>query len=193
MSGVRSVVTLPLAAGDSESLDGVGAAVLSVKMSDAVPVRLIALVSLAIKVWAPSASPVGVNTQLPALLVIVWPSVFGPSLIMTIAFGSAVPATVGFEVMPSIGDTPVSKASPSVRNGVSVSRVSTSVLLVPVLPARSVARAVRLGTASLANVMARLQAPPLAVVVPIGFPLSSSVIVGFAGRFAGSATVPVIA
>src|SRR5712664_512274 len=159
MSGVKSVVTLPLAAGDKERPDGVGAAVLSVKVDEAVPVRLMALVSPAIKVWTPSASPVGVNTQLPALLVIVWPSVFGPSLIMTIAFGSAVPATVGFEVMPSIGGTPVSKASPSVRNGVSVSRVSTSVLLVPVLPARSIACAVMLWTPSPANVMAALQAP----------------------------------
>src|SRR5258708_5209667 len=75
--------------------------------------------------------------------------------------------------------------------GATVSRVSASVLLVPVLPARSLACAVMLCPPSPDRVIAVLQAPPLAVVVPILVPLSNSVIVGLAARLA-SLTVPAI-
>src|SRR5258708_5755367 len=55
--------------------------------------------------------------------------------------------------------------------GAVVSRVSASVLLVPLLPARSLAWAVMLWTPSPDKVIAVFQAPLLALVVPIGAPL----------------------
>src|SRR5215471_8299509 len=75
--------------------------------------------------------------------------------------------------------------------GAVVSRVNPSLLLVPVLPARSPAWAVITCPPSPARVIDVLQAPPLAAVVPIFDPLSNRVIVGLAARLA-SLTVPAI-
>src|SRR5258708_37275148 len=74
--------------------------------------------------------------------------------------------------------------------GTDVSSVSPSGLLVPVLPARSVARAVMLWAPSFAKAISVAQTPPFAVVVPIWLPPSNRVIVALAGRSLGSLTVP---
>src|SRR5215469_17862876 len=73
--------------------------------------------------------------------------------------------------------------------GAVVSRVSASPWPVPMLPARSVACAVITLTPWPGSVIDVLQLPPLAVVVPIGLPLSNRLIVGLAARLA-SLTVP---
>jgi hypothetical protein len=110
-----------------------------------------------------------------------------PATVMVIAetsAGAAMPIACGALLPGTLS------AAALVDGGV-VSRISASVLLVPVLPARSVARAVMLCPPSPDSATAVLQLPPLAVVVPTRLPLSNSAIVGLAARFA-SETVPVI-
>ncbi len=95
-----------------------GAVVSSVKESDAVPVLPAALVSLATTVWTPSARLVGVKDQAPLALAVAVAVTAAPSTVKcTTAFGSAVPASAGLEVILSVAEMPVSLARASVSTG----------------------------------------------------------------------------
>ena len=88
------------------------------KVSDEVPVRPAALVSLAVTVCAPCASPVGVKAQTPEALAVVVPRTVEPSVNVTVALASAVPVSASFEVTLL---APVSCASATVTVGAAVS------------------------------------------------------------------------
>ena len=74
------------------------------KVSDELPVRPAALVSLAVMVWLPCARPVGVNDHTPLALAVVVPSTVEPSLSVTVALASAVPVRASLDVMLSVDD-----------------------------------------------------------------------------------------
>ena len=80
--------------------------------------RPAALVSLAVMVWLPWASPVGVNDQTPLALAVVVPRTVEPSLSVTVALASAVPVSASLEVTLL---APVECASASVTVGATVS------------------------------------------------------------------------
>src|SRR5690242_18649157 len=98
-----------------------GATVSSVKLSVVVAVTPAALLSLTTIVCAPSASPVGVNVQLPLLSALAVAAIAVPSTVKcTVASESVVPVSVALEVMPSVAKTPVSATSIAETCGESV-------------------------------------------------------------------------
>ena len=95
-----------------------GAVVSSVKLSEAEPVLPKLSVWLATMVWAPSASPVGVNDQAPCALVVTVVAIGLPSMVKcTTVLASPLPLSASFEVMWSLADEPVSMVSASVTVG----------------------------------------------------------------------------
>ena len=95
-----------------------GAVVSSVKLSDAVPVLPKLSVWLATMVWAPSASPLGVNDQAPVASAVTVVAMALPSMVKcTAVLASPVPLSASLEVMWSLAELPVSMASASVRVG----------------------------------------------------------------------------
>ena len=119
-SPVPFKVVVLVVAPKEDMLGCAGAVVSSVNVNEAVPVRPAELVSLATTVCDPSASPVGVNDHTPVALAVTVPSVFDPSVILTLAFGSAEPVKASFEVILSVDDTPVSLAREIVTTGADV-------------------------------------------------------------------------
>src|SRR5918994_6201862 len=99
-------------------MTGWGAVVSSRKATDAVPVAPPALVSLATIVCAPSASPPAVNDQTPLASAVAVAAIGLPSTVKcTTAPATAVPRSVGSEVIRSADDAPVSFESPAVTMG----------------------------------------------------------------------------
>ena len=88
------------------------------KVSEELPVRPAALVSLAVMVCAPWARPVGVKAQTPEALAVVLPRTVEPSVRVTVALASAVPVSASLEVTLLV---PVSWASVAVTAGAVVS------------------------------------------------------------------------
>src|SRR5262249_41535588 len=86
-SPVPFKVVVLVVARKEDMLGCAGAVVSSVNVNEALPVRPAVFVSLATTVCCPSARPVGVNDHTPPAAVTV-PSVFDPSVILTVAFGS---------------------------------------------------------------------------------------------------------
>ena len=120
-----------------------GAVVSSVKLSEAVPVLPKLSVWLATMVWAPSASPLGVNDQAPVASAVTVVAMALPSMVKcTAVLASPVPLSASLEVMWSLDDEPVSMASASVRVGPVVLKLKTTALELPVLPAASLTAAV---------------------------------------------------
>ena len=77
-----------------------GAVVSSVKLSEAVPVLPKLSVWLATMVWAPSASPLGVNDQAPVASAVTVVAMALPSMLKcTTVLASPVPLSASFEVM----------------------------------------------------------------------------------------------
>ena len=77
-----------------------GAVVSSVKLSEAVPVLPKLSVWLATMVWAPSASPLGVNDQAPVASAVTVVAMALPSTVKcTTVLASPVPLSASFEVM----------------------------------------------------------------------------------------------
>ena len=82
-----------------------GAVVSSVKLSEAVPVLPKLSVWLATMVWAPSASPLGVNDQAPVASAVTVVAMALPSMVKcTTVLASPVPLSASFEVMWSLAE-----------------------------------------------------------------------------------------
>src|SRR4029077_7926402 len=94
-----------------------GAVVSSVKFNAAEPVKPAALVSLAVRAYELSARPTGANDHTPLALAVVLPRTVLPVIILTTAFGSAVPVSASFKVILSVAETPVSWARDIVTAG----------------------------------------------------------------------------
>src|SRR6202789_4058613 len=96
----------------------VGAVVSRVKLSVAVPVLPKLSVWLATMVWAPSASPLGVNDQAPWALAVTVLALGVPSMVKcTTVLATPVPLSASLAVMWSVADDPVSNARLSVSVG----------------------------------------------------------------------------
>ena len=94
------------------------------KLSEAVPVLPKLSVWLATMVWAPSASPLGVNDQAPCALAVTVVAMALPSMVKcTTVLASPLPLSASFEVMWSLADEPVSMVSASLTVGTVVLRV----------------------------------------------------------------------
>src|SRR5436190_294477 len=112
----------------------VPATVSSVKVSEVEPMLPATSVWLATTVCWPSASPVGVNDQLPLASAVAVVLVALPSTVnFTVEFAAAVPEIVAFDVILSVADAPVSLASFDVTVGAAVSSVKLT-LAEPVPP-----------------------------------------------------------
>src|SRR5436305_1394812 len=112
-----------------------GAAVSRVKLSELEPALPAMSVWVAATVCWPSASPVGVNDQLPLASAVAVAATAVPSTVnLTVEAGAAVPEIAAFDVILSVADAPVSLASFEVTVGATVSRVKLT-LAVPVPPA----------------------------------------------------------
>ena len=136
---------------------------------------------LATMVWAPSASPLGVNDQAPVASAVTVVAMALPSMLKcTTVLASPVPLSASFEVMRSLAELPVSMLSASVSVGPVVLRLKTTAPLLPVLPAASVSLATMLWLPLPDSVTPVLQLPSLpTVAVPsaVALPLSNSVTV----------------
>ena len=90
-----------------------GAVVSSVKLSEAVPVLPKLSVWLATMVWAPSASPLGVNDQAPVASAVTVVAMALPSMVKcTTVLASPVPLSASFEVIWPLADEPVRSSAP---------------------------------------------------------------------------------
>ena len=117
-----SVLELPVSEPATRSgVPPLGAVVSRVKVSEAEPVLPKASVWLATMVWAPSASPLGVNDQAPCALAVTVARTAVPSMVKcTSVLASPVPLSAGLEVMWSVAELPVSTARLSVTVGAAV-------------------------------------------------------------------------
>ena len=100
--------------------EGIAASALSsAKVSDALPVLPAASVSLATTVWEPLTRPVGVKLQAPDASEVAVPAMALPSTVKwTTALAAPLPVRVGFDVILSVDDDPVSLARPAVMAAV---------------------------------------------------------------------------
>ncbi len=173
MTGVAS----PVVAG-RESTVGTGGGVRSMTSgvcaaSETLPA---ASVAVAVRLLAPSASAVvGVKLKAPSVPATTVPSVVPLLAIVTVAPASAAPVIVGVVSLVGFGKAVRTGAPGAARSTVSV----TGDEAVPVLPAASVAVAVRLLAPPVSGVPGvRLKRPSASArAVPIGTPLFSSVTV----------------
>src|SRR4051812_12620662 len=165
-----SLADLPLS-GVMPLIEVTGATVSTViVMLPAAPELPAMSVAVAVRLWAPLPKTLA-NVQAPAPLAVTVPSVLLPSLTVIAAFASALPdrVSVPLLVMPSLPELPLSGVMPAITGaaGAVVSTVTAKAAdALPLLPATSVAVAVRL-CAPAASVLASVQAPaPSAVTVP---------------------------
>jgi hypothetical protein len=146
-------------ASKSGTLETVGADVSIVMVSDGEEAETLptASVALVVSTWLPAAK-VGVNVQLPAASAVVVPISVVPLYNATVALASAVPVSTGavLEVMLSEADDPLSDdADRSGTDGIAGATVSTEMVEADdaVLPAASVATALRVNAPSVSGVV----------------------------------------
>ena len=160
------------------------------KLSEAVPVLPKLSVWLATMVWAPSASPLGVNDQPPCALAVTVVAMALPSTVKcTTVLASPVPLSASFEVIWPVADEPVSIVRASVTVGAVVLRVKTTGLEVRMLPAASLTCAIS-GLLPLISVTGTLKLP-LGCTTPLPIVVVPSRMVTLAPASAAS-TVPVM-
>ena len=120
-----------------------GAVVSSVKLSEAVPVLPKLSVWLATMVWAPSASPLGVNDQAPVASAVTVVAMALPSMVKcTTVLASPLPLSASFEVMWSLAERAGIDGQRLGHRRAVVLRLKTTALEVAVLPAASLTCAV---------------------------------------------------
>src|SRR3954471_2962463 len=183
-----SVLLRPLS-GSTALMAGAAGAVVSMvsdQLAEAAPVLPAASVALAVKLWPPWASVAVAKLQAPDPLAVVVPSWVAPSSTATVALASALPLSVSVValVMWSVLLRPLSGSTALTAGaaGAAVSMVSDqAVEAAEMLPAASVALAVKLWPPWARVAVAKLQAPdPLAVVVPSWVAPSSTATVALA-------------
>src|SRR6185436_3683803 len=128
-------------------------------------------VAVALRLWPPLESAAVVKLQAPAPLALTLPSRLAPSKTLTVALASAVPVSV--RVLSLVMPSPTTLLSVEYDamvglTGATVSMVTLSAVdAALVLPATSVAVAVRLCAQLVSAAVVKLQAPaPLAVTLP---------------------------